>query len=211
MGMHIPVGGSLDAFAMIVDINGFAPMVDKSEGNSIAQFVRDVLTGGIEAVERNGGEVVGFMGDAFLAILPSAEEVARSCFGIAKDLDRQCEYISIIQHSSPDSFWFAPGGPSLKIGIEYGFMDVSSIQSNFLGEHKLLIGSAINHASRIMQALDGNRCLVGPNAAKQGLDNYALEGPMFVPGKNEEAPYEAYEFDLGDIWRAGVSNETYWG
>jgi len=57
----------IDAFAMIVDINGYTPMIANVKYiNGIAQFVRDVLVGGIQAVEKSNGVVVGFMGDAFL-------------------------------------------------------------------------------------------------------------------------------------------------
>jgi hypothetical protein len=43
MKIEIPKRGGFDAFAMIVDINGFTTMV--SRGGD-AQFTRDVLSGG---------------------------------------------------------------------------------------------------------------------------------------------------------------------
>ncbi|AKD53792.1 adenylate/guanylate cyclase domain-containing protein [Spirosoma radiotolerans] len=207
MAVNIPKNGQIEAFAMIVDINSFTKIVSKSEGNSIAQYIRDILSGGIDAVEKYEGEVVGFMGDAFLAILPTAESVFLSCVSIAKDLDRLCEYLS-------DRDWKADyqyKGPSLKIGIEYGLIDTSTIYSEFLGEQVLLIGDAINYASRITLGGRGNRCLVGPKAIEQGLLQWSNHGPYVVKGKKGEQTYTYYQLELGDIWREGSGKETYWG
>jgi hypothetical protein len=120
--MELPKIGTIEAYAMIVDINSFTPMVSKSsQSDLIAQFVRDALSGGVDMVQKHGGSVVSFMGDAFLAILDNPDSVYMSCTGIAKDLDRQCEYVSNHQEDYPDDWHYAKGGPSLKISIEYGY------------------------------------------------------------------------------------------
>ncbi len=199
---------SFSAFAMIVDINAFTLMVAKGEketGN-IAQFVRDILSGGIEAVEKSGGLVVGFMGDAFLALLEDVDKVFDCCALIAKDLDRTCEYISGFSEDFPQ----CPKGPKLKIGIEYGVIDVSTIDSDFLGTQKIFIGSTINYASRIMSAGKGNRCLLGPEAYKKGLFQWSDDDPHTTKGKKGEPEYLYYNLDLNDIWR-NDPDENYWG
>jgi class 3 adenylate cyclase len=129
----------------------------------------------------------------------------------ARDLDRQCEYIC----NDNDMWPFAPGGPSLKIAVEYGSLDISSIMSSFLGIQRLFIGNAINYASRISSASKGNRCLVGPAAAERILlEGYSLDGPYLVKGKAREKHYTYYHFDLGDLWIEGerkIGKDTYWG
>ncbi len=209
MAIIIPKYKGIEVFAMIVDINSYTKMVANPDANLIAQFTRDVLSGGVDAVENNGGEVVGFMGDAFFAILSDADEVFRCCVTIAKDIDRQCEYIS----NNAKAFPFLPQGPSLKIGIEYGYLDVSDISCNFLGKQKLFAGEAINYAARITAADYGNRCLIGPKAFENGLNNYIRkeDGPNEVVGKEGEPIYKYYKLDLGDFWREGNSEESYWG
>jgi class 3 adenylate cyclase len=213
--MKLPEIGTIEAFAMIVDINGFTKMVSKSTNSeSIAQFVRDVLSGGIGEVQKNNGSVVGFMGDAFLAVLDNADSVFKSCVGIAKDVDRQCEYISNHQKEFPEDWHYAAGGASLKIGIEFGWMDISSIYSDAIGNQRLFIGPPINYASRITSAGKGNRCLVGPQAMKMGLEQWMNNGPYSVKGKPGEGTYEYWELDFSDIWRCGnlkPGQETYWG
>jgi class 3 adenylate cyclase len=215
-GLPIPTNGHIEAFAMIVDLNGFTRMVSAAEsvGDIIAQFTRDILDGAIREIETEGGEVVGFMGDAILGILPDGGSTVRSCFGIAKGLDRTCEYISTNQARCKHLWAFAPGGPSLKISIEYGRMDVSTIGSRLLGAHRLLIGSPINYAARIGKAGKGNRCIIGPAAAKKGFSQYTLDGPHKVDGKRGEPKYEHYFFSMDDIWIEGPrkpGQETYWG
>lgn len=213
--MELPEIGTIHAFALMLDINGFTPMVSRaSQSDSVAQFVRDVLTGGIEAVERQGGAVVSFMGDAFLAILGDAESTYKATVGIAACLDDQCEYISDHQREYPDSRHYSQGGPNLKIGIEYGWIDVSTIHSKLLGKQWLLIGPAINYACRIAAAGEGNRCHVGPPAMKNGLDRWWNNGPFSAKGKVGENEYEYWPMNLADVWREGKigpGEETYWG
>ena len=214
--MELPNNGTLNAFVMIVDINSFTPMVSKaSPSENIAQFVRDVLSGGIDLIEKHGGSVVSFMGDAFLAIMDNPDSVYAACGGIAKDLDRRCEYISNHQEEYPDDWHYAKGGPSLKISIEYGWIDISTIYSGMLGEQRLFIGPAINYASRISSGGEGNRCVVGPEAYnKHGMNQWMNSGPYTIKGKNNEGEYHFWELDLGDVWRAGriaPGDEKYWG
>lgn len=203
-------------FAIIVDLNQFTPMVSKAEedGELIAQFTRDALSGAIFEIEAEGGEVVAFMGDAVLGIIPDGDSAVKACFGIAEDFDRQCEYISNAQSDDTPNWMFASGGPSVKISIEYGSMDISTIDSRFLGEHRLLIGSPINYAARISDAGKGNRCIIGPVAAKKEFSSYTLDGPHSIAGKPGEPEYEYYFVSLGDIWIEGPrepGKETYWG
>lgn len=212
MVFTLPNSGSFSAFAMIVDINGFTKIVKNSYGNLIADFVRDVLIGSVSAIEQVGGEVVGFMGDAILGILPDAKTTADACFRIANDVNGQCEYISISQNENSDVWSFSPGGPSLKIGIEHGLLDVSTISSNTLGNHRLIIGDAINHAARILNAGEGNRCLIGPSAVENGFSNYTLSPSQTVSGKSGELDYEYFQLDLSAIWIEGKpeDGQTHW-
>ena len=114
------------------------------------------------------------MGDAVLGIFIDGDSAVKACFGIAKDLDGQCEYISDAQSGSDHAWAFSPGGPSIKIAVEFGLIDISTIMSRFLGEHRRLIGSPINYAARISAAGDGNRWIIGPVAAKRKSSTLTL-------------------------------------
>jgi class 3 adenylate cyclase len=194
---------SLEAFAVIVDINAFTPMVNESEGNTIAQFTRDILVGAIHHVESVGGEVVGFMGDAIYGLIDTAEATYQACVDIAKDLNEQCRYISEAQAEHAETWSFCPGGPSIKIGIEYGFLDTSTIESRQLGEQKLFVGDAVIYAARITTPRYGNRCHIGINAYRKGLGTYPVKGPYRTKGKPGEGYYEYYVLDFSEVWIEG--------
>lgn len=205
----------MNAYAMIVDINGFTVMVQKSP-EMVAQFVRDILTGGVSSVEKAGGSVVGFMGDAFLAIFPESSKIVTACFAIAKDCDRQAEYITSTNLENPE-FFPLKKGPSLKIGIEFGHIDTSTISSKALGEQQLHIGIPINYASRILADGEGNRCHLGPVAAQRfKADGFTdLRGPHKIFGKHKgEKAYKYFQFEMDDIWKEGrisKRDESYLG
>jgi class 3 adenylate cyclase len=214
--LNIPKIGVMNAFAFYVDINGFTNMVRAAEeiGDSIAQFTRDCLAGAISEIEKAGGEVVGFMGDAIYGVVVDGDSAVDACWGIAKNIDRQCEYISGVQSEQHDIWDYCNGGPSVKIAIEYGRLDISTIYSRLLGEHPLLIGNAINYAARISKAGKGNRCVLGPLAAQKEFSAYRLKGPQKIRGKGREPVYEYYEFSMADIWIEGPikkGQDKYWG
>ena len=199
----------LEAFAMIVDINGFTPLVSNYQGDSIAQFTTDLLVGGIRIVEEHGGHVVGLMGDAFYALLLDARSVFECCIGIAVDVNKQCEYFDHV-HSELKSCQY-PKGVGVKIGVEHGWLDVADIKTNDLGPQRLFVGEAVIYAHRICSAGKGNRCLLGPTAAqmiKEECD--LLKGPYRIKGKEGEPLYSYYRMDLSDVWLEGLPNNAKW-
>jgi class 3 adenylate cyclase len=188
------------AFAIIVDINQYTQLVSNAESSNmlLAQFIRDLLSGSIQAVEKNNGLVVGLMGDAFLAFIESSEDVFGACVAIANDVDKVNEYLCVTKFLPPSI-----QGIKIKIGVEFGYIDVADISCQFLGKQKLFASTAINFASRISDGGNRklNRCLIGPIAASNGLDRYVLDGPFQLKGKSGEQPYKYYNLDLDDIWR----------
>ncbi|MGC4037957.1 MAG: adenylate/guanylate cyclase domain-containing protein [Chitinophagaceae bacterium] len=191
----LPRGGTFSAFAMIVDINGFGKLAF-SDFQGIAQFTSDVLIGGIYCVERNGGQVVGFMGDAFYAILHDPEKVFACCSEIAKDMASQYDDFA----SSQMTFPFSPKNIGLKIGVEYGVLDTAQIYSKFLDEQLIYTGRPVTYAARILTAGKGNRCLIGPEAYKQGVKKWIKERPRFIKGKEGETGYKYYVLNLDASW-----------
>lgn len=194
---------------MIVDVNSFTNMVSEcSPSDSIAQFVRDVLSLGICIVQEQGGAVVNFMGDAFLALFDNPDSVYFSCAGIAKGLDPFYERLPEHRKEHSNDWHGAARGGGLKIAVEYGWIDISTICSDILGRQRLLIGRPINYASRILSAGFGNRCLIGPEAMNnRGMDKWKNSGPYSVKGKPGEGDYVFWQLDLGDIWRESKIGE----
>ncbi|HEF5783634.1 hypothetical protein WK80_08195 [Burkholderia multivorans] len=207
--MEIPPLQHFPAFSMIVDVNSFTALVAQNGlGAGVAQFVRDILLGPIAVVEREGGSIIGVNGDAIFAILPDADSTYMACVGIAKDLNNICSYLA-----DTDYITSIPAPPSLKIGVEYGILDNSTITTKALGTIPFCIGPATNYAARIIAAGAGNRCHIGPAAYNAGMDAW-LSGQttLEVDGKRGEPAYSYYELDLGDTWIEGQRDdgEYYW-
>lgn len=203
--MHIPVSGYVKGIAMIVDINEFELLVERGWDENPGLFVKDVLYGGIQAVEKNDGEVVAFMGDAFLAVLPTPEACGTACLEIARDVRKTCEYIADVQKDNPNAWQFVPGGVGLKIAIERGTMDVAKIESRFAGTQRLMVGPCVNYAARIAEAGAGNRCHLGPNVAADWP--YApLSRRLETSGKHAGRTYTYYAFDMSDVWGSSVDS-----
>lgn len=207
MPISIKKDRTLEAFAIIVDINGFSQTVTSAEdgstkGADIADFTRDALEHVVRAIEANEGEVPAIMGDAVFGILPEGAPILMARQEIAVAVNRESEHISDHRITSPGDWAYSPGGVSLKICIEFGEMHVSSIRTQYLGVQQLFVGSAINYASRIGAAGKGNRCLIGPAASKMPeFSSKPLCGPQHVPGKRGEPDLEYYELCLKDRWQ----------
>lgn len=202
--MEIPPLQHFPAFSMIVDVNSFTALVAQNElGAGVAQFVRDILLGPIAVVEREGGSVIGINGDAIFAILPDADSTYMACVGIAKDLNNMCSYLA-----DTDYITSIPAPPSLKIGVEYGILDNSTIMTKALGTIPFCIGPATNYAARIIAAGAGNRCHIGPAAYNAGMGAW-LSGQttLEVDGKRGEPAYSYYELALGDTWIEGQRDD----
>jgi class 3 adenylate cyclase len=214
MPIHFSHPNRARGFALFVDMVGFTRMVKTPKFEDMAQFTHDVLYGAIQVVEASEGEIVTLTGDGFLAILPETADLVMVCTGLAKDLDKQCEYMSNAQAESNGECWpFCPGGPSLKVGVEFGEFEVAEVHLRYLGVQNLFIGSAINYASRILEKIVGNECRVGPKAAKLlTKQGYAVGPKKRVSGKRGESPFAFHKLDLGDIWIQGErKGDSYWG
>lgn len=209
MPIHVTKDQTVDAFAVIADINDFARTVaaaekGSSKGEDIADFTRDALKHVVQTIEAIGGEVAALMGDGVLGIVPEGAAIRTMCNDIAIAVNRESVNISEHQQKFPGDRAYSPGGPSLKICIEFGKIHLASINTRNLGTQALFIGSAVNYASRLCLAGVGNRCLIGPVAASRAeFSSFTFRSPRHVAGKHGEAELVYYELSLAEHWREG--------
>jgi class 3 adenylate cyclase len=190
----------VDCVALVVDINGSEKLIAAGEDGLTAQFFRDLLSGGIAAVEENGGSVISFTGDGFVGVLPTEDAAAHASWSIARDLRKTREYLQGCRTDNfPDAWPQLDIGVSLKIAIERGSLEVSTIYSKFLGEQPYLVGPPTVYASRISAFGEGDRCVVGPKAAAN-WPYTGLEGPYKGKLKYKDVTYEYFFYDLEDLW-----------
>lgn len=183
-----------ECVVMVVDINASERLLAVDDWGGTAQFFRDLLCGSIRAVEDSHGSVINFIGDGLIAVLPSEEKAGSACMAIAHDLRRTRDYLKA---NGPEAFPQLKVGVGLKIGVERGWMQVSSISSEFTGDLPYLFGEPAVYATRISRFGRGDRCLVGPRAAAKWPYGW-LDGPFIR--KRRTFTYEYHSFDLGDLW-----------
>jgi class 3 adenylate cyclase len=190
---------SISCVVLIVDINGSEKLIEAGEDGLTGQFFRDILVGGIHAVEGCNGSVISFTGDGFVAVLPTEADAAEACWRIAKDFRKIREYLEDCRRDNPYAWPLSDVGLGLKIAIERGHLEVSSISSTFLGVQPYLVGPPTVYASRISAFGKGDRCVIGPKAAANWP--YAgLEGPFEGHIKHKGLNYQYYFYDLDDVW-----------
>jgi class 3 adenylate cyclase len=190
---------TVSCVTLIVDINGSEKLIDAGEDGLTGQFFRDLLNGGIQAVESCNGSVINFTGDGFIAILPTETDAAHACWNLARDLRKSREYLEACRTDCTESWPQLDIGVGLKIAIESGQLEVSTISSAFLGVQPFLIGPPTVYASRISAFGKGDRCVIGPRAAAKWP--YAgLEGPFEGEVKHKGLKYQYYFYDLSDFW-----------
>jgi class 3 adenylate cyclase len=190
---------TVSCVALVVDINGSEKLIDAGEYGLTGQFFRDLLAGGIRAVEECNGSVISFTGDGFIAILPTEKDAAHASWGIARDLRKTRDYLESCRIDCPEAWPHLDIGVGLKIAIERGELEVSSISSTFLGVQPFLVGPPTVYASRISAFGEGDRCIIGPRAAANWP--YAgLEGPFEDEVKHKGLTYQYYFYDLEDLW-----------
>lgn len=189
----------IEGVAIVVDINRSEKLIGVGADGLTAQFFRDLLCGGISAVDENGGSVIAYTGDGFQAILPDEDAAAHAAWGIARDFRKTMEYL---ESTKEGKSWVWPQldvGFGMKMAIERGVLEVSTISSEFFGDLPFLVGHPTVYASRLLAFGKGNRCLVGPLAAARWKYAY-LEGPFTGKGKHRGHTYEYFLYDLDDLW-----------
>jgi class 3 adenylate cyclase len=186
--------GSFECVVLIVDINASERLLAVDEWGGTAQFFRDLLDGSIRAVQDAHGSIINFIGDGLTAVLPSEEDAGIACMAIAHDLGKTRDYL--VSNGS-EVFPQLRVGVGLKIGVERGWMQVSSISSEFVGNVPYFFGKPAVYATRISRFGRGDRCLIGPKVAAKWPYG-PLDGPFFR--KRRTFTYEYYSFDLGEFW-----------
>lgn len=205
MSLTVPEQGHFAAFSMLIDINSFTALVANHQLDiGISTFVRDVFAGAITAVERNNGAVIGINGDALFAVLLTHEDVFKSCVEIARDISEMANYLSGTEFEKSISSL-----PTMKIGIEHGWLDASSISTDAMGKIPFCIGPATNYASRILQPGHGNRCHVGPKAMAAGMAAYVDEDlENLTAGKPGEGLLSYWRLSMADVWVESPPDES---
>ena len=176
------------ATALFADVVGSTALGEREDPEVVQVLLGRVFESAEREIERHGGLLEKFIGDAILAVfgVPASHEddperAVRAALAVQRriaDLDREL---------------VAEGRPplALRIGIETGevLVDVGRAEG---ARHRMLTGDAVNTAARLEQASGVGQVVVGSgaHAATEELFEYEALTPLALRGK--AAPVAAW-------------------
>ena len=137
---------SINAVIWFCDLRGFTELSEKLPGNEIISLLNDYFGAMTGVVERHGGEVLKFIGDALLAIFPLGGEdgpaAPQRALAAAQSVQADIESLNDAPARA--------GQPIIRFGLSLHPGEV--LYGNIGGESRLdftVIGQAVNVATRI--------------------------------------------------------------
>ena len=174
------------ATALFADLVGSTSLAEQEDPEIVQSVVSRTFERLSTEVERHGGLLEKFMGDAVLALfgVPNAHEddperavrAALEMFAVLSELNRG---------------FAVEGKPQLamRVGIEAGeiLVDLERVAG---ARDRMVTGDAVNVAARLQSAAEPGRVIVGPNAFAVTKDvvEYRPLDPLTLKGKAERVP-----------------------
>ena len=177
------------ATALFADLVGSTSLADREDPEVVRTVVGRAFDRLAVEIERHGGLLEKFQGDAMLAVfgVPVAHEDDAER-AVRAALEMQAVLAELNLGSAAD------GGPQLamRMGIEAGetLVDLDRVAGS---RDRMLTGSSMNTAARLQQAAEPGRIVVGPNvhAVTKQVIEYREMPALAVKGKTE--PVAAWE------------------
>lgn len=139
------------AVIWLCDLRGFTALSETLDGGAVVALLNDYFERMAGAVRGQGGEILKFVGDAMLAVFPTAPEGPAAACRAALAAARDALEAMATWNAARD----AQGEAPLQFGVALHLGDV--VSGNIGGTDRLdftVIGAAVNRAARI-EALTG--------------------------------------------------------
>jgi len=169
--------GDTDSIRCVIwfsDLRGFTSMADSVEPGVLIRTLNELFDCQVPSIERQGGEVLKFMGDGMLAIFPiDGRDPGPACQRALEASDSAFEALAQLNQARAER-----GDPALRFGLALHVGDVA--YGNIGGANRLdftCIGPAINLAARIealASKLGKSRLLSAEMAAHAGRNVHSL-------------------------------------
>ena len=165
---------------LFTDVRGFTALSEKLEPEQVTEIMNKALTIQANAVQRNGGMVDKYIGDAMMAI-----------FNAPMDLMHHEEVAVKTGLQIRDEIKAAKLGIEIGIGINSGPAVVGNMGSDSRFDYSA-IGDAVNTAARLESATKDRKVDILIGKSTEDLCGYHLQKlkPIAVKGKSE--PLEIY-------------------
>lgn len=174
----------VEAALIYADMIGFTAIADAHDGPDVVAMLTDYFDPVVAAVEAHGGEVLKFMGDGILAMVPLGEAPHRACAGAIAAVDDALAASACVSARRRKTGLPASG---FRVALHVGEM----MYGNIGGQDRLdftAIGPAVNETARMLARAGALDRAVVVSAAFAALADVAAE--RFVP--------------LGPHWLRGV-------
>jgi adenylate cyclase len=169
---------------LFTDVRGFTALSEKLDPQQVTEIMNKALTIQANAVQRNGGMVDKYIGDAMMAI-----------FNAPLDQDNHEDAAIKTAVQIRDEIQAAELGIAIGIGINSGPVVVGNMGSDSRFDYTA-IGSDVNLAARCESSCKavGQDLVIGKNTAK--ASSYKLKKLKPVEMKGIAKPVEIYTKDL---------------
>ena len=181
---------------LFTDVSGFTAMSEKLDPTEVTEIINIVLTQQVEAVQKYGGMVDKFIGDAMMAV-----------FNAPLDQENHEEQavnagIQIIYNMEKANNELEKRGINERIkigvGINSGYAVIGNMGSNNRFDYSC-IGDSVNLAARLESSTKvvGHDLLIGKSTIKASKHNYIELKPIEVKGK--EKPINIYTVNNHEV------------
>jgi len=168
---------------LFADLVGFTPFSESRDSEDVRAMLTTYFDRARDVVERFGGTVDKFIGDAVMAIW-GAETTSED--DAERGVRAALELLDAVAALGED---IGAGDLSARIGLMSGTTSVGSGGN----ERGFVVGDLVNTASRLQAAADAGTVLVG--RATQEVTGSAIDysSPVTLQVKGKEAPVEAWQ------------------
>ena len=183
-----PIGEERVITAMFADLSGFTPFSERHEPREVVEMLNAHWAAAVPIVERAGGTIEHFAGDAVLTLFNAA--------GDQPDHARRAARAATeILTTSRDIAASHPGWPFFRIGINTGPALVGVI-GTAARRSFAAIGDPVNTAARLQAAAEPGQVVVG-QATWEALDDPTAGEPLGgIRLKGKRDPVQAWRLNV---------------
>ncbi len=170
---------------LFADVTGSTELGERLDPEAMRRMLGRTFTAARELVERHGGTVEKFVGDAVMAVfgVPTIhEDDALRAVRAASDLGRQLERINV--EMARDH--------GVRLGLRTGINTGEVVAGDPGAGSSFVTGDAVNVAARLEQAAGPGEILLGEATYRLVRDAVDVEGPVELDVKGKSASVRAY-------------------
>ena len=168
---------------VFADLSGFTSLAEERDPEEVADIVDPVLQDLASVVDRHGGFVDRFAGDAVIALFGAP--VAHG-----QDADHALR-AALEMHQLVESLDFGALKLALHVGINSGHVVARSLEAQGRADYSV-VGDAANVAARLESLAKGGETLIGDATRDLLWESFALEDAGWLSLKGKREPVRAW-------------------